>query len=211
MLDNAEDIRSTKAAITSAALTVRSTQATADGLAAQLTTLDVRIGVLSGTGARLVFPVVGPNNFGDTWGAPRSGGRRHEGTDVIAANGTPLVAVEAGVVTRVDWNPLGGWKLWVDGESGTSYYYAHLRAYAPGIAPGGPDFPVAAGQLIGWVGQTGNAQFSVSHLHIEVHPQRGAPINPYPLMRALAAAPPPALPAAAYQPPAPLANGGPVG
>lgn len=125
------------------------------------------------------FPVGGTHDYTDTWGAPRSGGRRHQGTDVFAAEGTPLVAVERGVLARVGTDDLGGTKLWLVGESGTQYYYAHLSAYAEGVAEG---LVVGAGQVIGYVGHTGNARSTPPHLHFEVHPAGGDAIDSYPML-----------------------------
>lgn len=130
-----------------------------------------------------VFPVDGPVQFTDTWGAPRMPGTAqahwHEGTDVFAAAGTPLVAVEAGVVTTVGSVGLGGLRIWLTGQSGTRFYYAHLQSVAPGIEPG---TTVSAGQLVGTVGNTGNAATTPSHLHFEVHPDGGDAVDPYPLL-----------------------------
>jgi murein DD-endopeptidase MepM/ murein hydrolase activator NlpD len=128
-----------------------------------------------------VFPVPPPVKFWDDWGQPRSGGRTHEGNDIIAPWGTPIVAVESGVVARIGQNDLGGSVLWLKGLSGTTYYYAHLGQYAPAMVPG---TPVVAGTVIAFVGQTGNAIFSVPHLHFEVHPNSGSAVDPYPLLRA---------------------------
>ena len=133
------------------------------------------------------FPVDEPFSFVDTFGAPRMTGtafeHRHQGTDIFAPYGTPLRAVERGVVTRVGTDTLGGRKLWLVGSSGTRYYYAHLSGYAPDIAEGRV---VEAGELVGYVGNTGNARTTPPHLHFEAHPGGGAAINPYPLLRASA-------------------------
>jgi murein DD-endopeptidase MepM/ murein hydrolase activator NlpD len=129
------------------------------------------------------FPVAGPTNFIDSFGFPRMTGTEyehwHEGTDVFADAGTPLVACERGVVTRMGSNVLGGITLWLRGESGVSYYYAHLSAFAAGVAPGQV---VEAGTVLGYVGNTGNAATTPSHLHFEVHPNGAEAINPYPLL-----------------------------
>lgn len=128
------------------------------------------------------FPVAGPTDFSDTWHAPRSGGRLHEGTDLFAAEGTPLRSVERGVLTRVGHGALGGTKLWLVGESGTHYYYyAHLSGFAPGVTDG---LVVDAGAVIGYVGHTGNARTTPPHLHFEVHPGGGPAVDAYPLLRA---------------------------
>jgi murein DD-endopeptidase MepM/ murein hydrolase activator NlpD len=129
-----------------------------------------------------VFPVADPHTFSSTFGAPRSGGRSHEGNDIFAPMGTPLLASESGVVANVGVGTLGGTKLWVYGESGTQYYYAHLIAYADGIVEGSR---VEAGDVIGYVGNTGNAITTPPHLHYEIHPNGGDAIDPYPLLHAV--------------------------
>lgn len=129
-----------------------------------------------------VFPVADPHTFSSTFGAPRSGGRSHEGNDIFAPMGTPLLASERGVIGNMGTGTLGGIKLWVYGESGTRYYYAHLIAYADGITDG---TPVEAGQVIGYVGNTGNAISTPPHLHYEIHPEGGDAIDPYPLLHAV--------------------------
>lgn len=127
------------------------------------------------------FPVAGGHDFSDSWHAPRSGGRLHQGTDIFAAEGTPLRAVERGVLARVGTDDLGGTKLWLVGESGTQYYYAHLSAYASGVADGRV---VEAGEVIGYVGHTGNAATTPSHLHFEVHPVGGDAVDAYAMLLA---------------------------
>ena len=127
-----------------------------------------------------VFPVGDPHDFIDSWGYPRAGGRSHEGADIFAKRGTPLYAVEDGVLARVANNRLGGIKLWLVGESGTHYYYAHLQRYALGVADG---VVVEAGDVIGYVGDTGDARGTPPHLHFELHPSGGDPVNPYPLLK----------------------------
>ena len=129
------------------------------------------------------FPVAGPNSFVDTWLAPRSGGRQHQGTDIFADEGVPVAAAERGVLAGVGTDPLGGTKLWLVGESGTHYYYAHLSAYAEGVADG---VLVEAGEVIGYVGHTGNARTTPPHLHFEVHPRGDDAVNGYALLLAAA-------------------------
>ncbi len=105
---------------------------------------------------------------------------RHEGTDIFALSGTPVVAVVDGVVEKVGTAPLGGIKLWLrsPGDNWT-YYYAHLSGYGPGIANGAR---VKKGDVLGFVGNTGNARGTPPHLHFETHVPSGAPINPYPIL-----------------------------
>ena len=124
----------------------------------------------------IVCPVAGPTAYADTWGAPRSGGRRHQGVDMISPAGTTLAAVESGSVT-MKTNNLGGNVVWLTGNSGTRYYYAHLSAWEGGSRS------VSQGEVIGYVGATGNA--GVNHLHFEVHPGGGVAVNPYPYVRAV--------------------------
>lgn len=124
----------------------------------------------------MICPVAGPTRFTDTWGAPRSGGRRHKGVDMFATRGTPLAAVENGVVIRTrSGGGLGGITVTMRGESGHRYYYAHNSANT--VASGQR---VTAGQIIGYVGDTGNAKGTSPHLHFEIHPGGGAAVNPTP-------------------------------
>jgi len=125
----------------------------------------------------LVCPIAGNSWFIDTWGAPRSGGRTHKGVDMIAARGTPLVAMNAGKI-RMNWNALGGRQVYVYAVDGNFYYYAHLSGYAAGLSNGQT---VAKGQLLGYVGATGNATTNV--LHLGMGPSSGVYVNPYPTVR----------------------------
>jgi len=114
--------------------------------------------------------------FGDTWGAPRSGGRRHQGVDMIGSRGTPILAVVDGFA-HPRTNTLGGTTVFLTGADGNKYYYAHLDSYGVlGV--------VTKGTPIGFMGDTGNARDSVVHLHFEIHPGGGAAVNPYPTVRA---------------------------
>jgi peptidoglycan LD-endopeptidase LytH len=122
-----------------------------------------------------VCPVQGPTSFSDTWGAPRSGGRRHQGVDMMAATGTPVVAPVSGTVTHRD-NSIGGLSFHLQGSDGNYYYGTHLSAY-------GNNGSVQAGTVVGYVGATGNA--TTPHLHFEIHiGGRGNAVNPYPTVRA---------------------------
>jgi peptidoglycan LD-endopeptidase LytH len=123
----------------------------------------------------------GAHRFQDTWGAPRSGGRRHKGTDVFASMDAPVYAFTAGVVTQRSYSGLGGLGLYLRGDDGNLYYYAHLNSVTDGGRPGRR---VVAGELIARNGATGNADPWAPHVHFEVHPGGGAPINPYPWLAA---------------------------
>jgi murein DD-endopeptidase MepM/ murein hydrolase activator NlpD len=115
-------------------------------------------------------------SFVDSWGDARSGGRRHEGVDMMAPQGTPVVSPVSGVVTYRG-NSLGGLSFHLDGDDGVYYYGTHLSRY------GSQSGRISAGTVIGYVGQTGNA--STPHLHFEIHPGgQGHPVNPYPAVAA---------------------------
>ncbi len=138
----------------------------------------------------IVFPVVGDNNYSDTFGDPRGAGRTHEGVDIMAAKMTPVVAAASGTV---------GWMHDVQGgnccalqlihDDGYSSWYIHLNndtpgtddgqgwGFAPGITTG---VHVAAGQLIGYVGDSGNAEAAPPHLHFELRDPSGVAFDPYP-------------------------------
>ena len=131
----------------------------------------------------VAFPVAGPTRFSGTFGAPRMTGTRfshaHQGTDIFAPAGTPVVAFEEGVVLRLGTDVLGGTKLWLVGQSGTRYYYAHLASYEPGLEAGQV---VETGQRLALVGNTGNAVATPHHLHFEIHPDGGPAVDPYPVL-----------------------------
>jgi len=116
-----------------------------------------------------VFPVYGTVAFGDTYGAARGdvSGGWHHGDDIFAPLGTPILAVAHGTVFSVGWNKVGGWRLWLRDDSGNEFYYAHLSAYSPFAVNGAI---VDAGDVLGFVGDTGDAQGTPDHLHFEVHP-----------------------------------------
>lgn len=129
----------------------------------------------------LRMPVVGirPRDLDDSWGAPRDGGRRpHRGIDIFAARGTPVVAVASGIISYIGEQPKGGQCLWLTTESGTSFYYAHLDRWAPGIYEG---MEVESGDLLGYVGNTGNALTTPPHLHFGIS-HNDEMVNPYPVL-----------------------------
>lgn len=134
----------------------------------------------------ITFPIAGTYSVPliDSFGFPRMPGTPdahwHEGIDIFAPRGTPLVSTERGVVSRIGNGRLGGLKLWVRGESGADWYYAHLDGFAPELRNGQV---VEAGELLGYVGNTGNAVGTPPHLHMQVHPNGGRPVNPYPLLK----------------------------
>lgn len=115
-------------------------------------------------------PLDGPGTFEDSWGWARSGGRSHQGVDMIAARGVPVVAVRDGAA-QFKTNGLGGRAVWLTADNGDKFYYAHLDDW------NGSSRDVTAGDLIGWVGSTGNA--NGPHLHFETLPG-GSVENPYP-------------------------------
>ena len=121
------------------------------------------------TSGGYVFPVYGPSGYGDTFGAPRGdvSGGWHHGDDIFAPLGAPILAVSSGTVFSVGWNEIGGWRLWLRDSGGNEFYYAHLSAYTS-LAVNGRH--VTAGQVLGFVGNTGDAQGTPFHLHFEVHP-----------------------------------------
>jgi murein DD-endopeptidase MepM/ murein hydrolase activator NlpD len=121
------------------------------------------------TSGGYVFPVYGPSGYGDTFGAPRGDvpGGWHHGDDIFAPLGAPLLAVADGVVFSVGPNRIGGNRLWLQDDAGNQFYYAHLSAYTP-LARNGTH--VHAGDVLGFVGNTGDAAGGPYHLHFEVHP-----------------------------------------
>ncbi len=133
------------------------------------------------------FPIGGTYSVPliDSWGFPRMMGTSdehwHEGIDIFAPLGSELVATESGTITNVGVGRLGGLKFWLTGDSGTKWYYAHLSDFAPGLAVGQR---VQAGDVLGYVGNTGNALGTPYHLHLQMHPDGGDPANPYPILKA---------------------------
>ncbi len=127
----------------------------------------------------VAMPVVGAHIRGvaNTWNAPRVG-HRHQGQDIFARRGTPVLSGTDGVVVRLSQAGIGGNAVSVLGAGGRIYYYAHLLRFAPGIAPGSP---VNLDTLLGYVGNTGNARTTPPHLHFGIYGPNGA-INPLPLL-----------------------------
>jgi hypothetical protein len=121
-------------------------------------------------GGPYVFPVTGEPVWGDSYGAPRRevAGGWHHGDDIVAMLGTPVVAVADGNLDRVGWDRLGGWGLWVRDRAGDEFYYAHLSGYSKLALL---STRVSAGEVIGFVGNTGDAFATIPHLHFEVHPR----------------------------------------
>jgi murein DD-endopeptidase MepM/ murein hydrolase activator NlpD len=120
----------------------------------------------------------GKTSFIDSWGFPRSGGRRHKGVDMFASRGTPIYAVQAGTA-RASTNGLGGRSVHLTSTAGHRYYYAHLDRWAFSGTK-----RVGQGEVVGYVGSSGNAASSSPHLHFEIRPGGGAAVNPYPTVRA---------------------------
>jgi murein DD-endopeptidase MepM/ murein hydrolase activator NlpD len=116
---------------------------------------------------RYVFPVYGPSAYGDSFGAPRADTLWHHGDDIFAPLGAPVLAVTDGVVYSVGWEKIGGNRLWLRDRGGNEFYYAHLSAFSP-LAVNGNE--VRAGTVLGFVGDTGDAEGTPYHLHFEIHP-----------------------------------------
>ena len=127
-----------------------------------------------------ICPVAGPSYFLNTWGAPRSGGRTHKGVDMMGSRGTPLVAVGSGIV-RKSYGSLGGYIVWLYADHGVNYFYAHLDSYPSGLVDGQW---VQRGQVIGYMGDTGNPAPGAYHLHFGIYPGGITAVNPYPTVRA---------------------------
>ena len=142
------------------------------------------------------FPVAGENNYFTRFGDPRSGGRIHEGVDIFAAKMTPLVSAVDGTVQLItfeerDW----GFGVFIRDADGYSYRYLHINNDTPGTDDGlgGSLYafpgtikrgtPVIRGQLVGWVGDSGNAEGTTSHLHFEIRTPSGVAIDPYPSLK----------------------------
>lgn len=133
-------------------------------------------------GVTYTCPVAAVHSFVDTWGAPRSGGRRHQGTDVFAPTASPAYAVADGVIDKVTDADigLGGITLWLRTDRGDRFYYAHNTQNLAAVGQ-----RVKAGEVIATVGQTGNAATTPPHVHFEVHPGGGGAVNPFPFLQAV--------------------------
>ncbi|MGB5169645.1 MAG: M23 family metallopeptidase [Acidimicrobiia bacterium] len=143
-----------------------------------------------------VFPLeTSMVEFSDTWGAGRSGGRRHAGTDIMSPKGSWIVAVDDGIVERLEWNRLSGWNIMIRHAGTWTSHYLHLDNDTTGTddGEGGPEAAFAeglevgsfvkAGEVIGFVGDSGNAEHTGSHTHFELHVD-GRKVNPYPYLAA---------------------------
>jgi murein DD-endopeptidase MepM/ murein hydrolase activator NlpD len=142
------------------------------------------------TASGYVFPIYGQASFGDSFGAPRGAyvGGWHHGEDIFAPLGAPVLAVANGVVYSVGWNKVGGLLFWLQDLAGNEFYYAHLSAFSP-LAVNGAQ--VRAGDVIGFVGNTGDAEHTPYHLHFEIHPVSllyrgydGGAVAPHPYLTA---------------------------
>ncbi len=123
-----------------------------------------------------VFPVAGKHTYSNDFGAPRSQGG-HQGNDIMAERGVPLRAVRDGSIKRLTRTEtgLGGLWIWLEDTDGNDYYYAHMDSVAADLQAG---TTVTAGQVVGTVGNTGDARYGATHLHFEIHPGGGGAVNP---------------------------------
>ncbi len=151
----------------------------------------------------ITFPVSAGASYSDTFGAPRSGGRSHAGQDLVSAKGTPLLAAVSGRITRLrhDLSGLSGNSLTITADDGWSYVYIHLNNDSPGTDDSANRFEyafapgltlnkrVTAGELVGFLGDSGNAEQTVAHLHFEIRQPDGAVINAFASLRAARTAP----------------------
>jgi murein DD-endopeptidase MepM/ murein hydrolase activator NlpD len=135
------------------------------------------VGTVSASGRACILER--PYSYVDSWGAARSGGRSHKGTDIMNPMGNKVHAIVDGVISRQSTSSLGGISLYLQGADGNEYYYAHLSRYASVTGQ-----RVKAGELIAYNGATGNAAWTGPHVHFEVHPGGGTPVNPYPYVKA---------------------------
>lgn len=120
------------------------------------------------TGEGFVFPVYGPAGFTNDYGAARASTGWHHGNDIFAPLGAPVLAPTGGELFLVGWNAVGGHRLWLRDDAGNEFYFAHLSAYTP-LAQNGAR--VEAGDVVGFVGASGDAVGTPPHLHFEIHPR----------------------------------------
>ncbi len=127
------------------------------------------------------FPVGGKHSYSNDWHAPRyiPTFHLHKGTDIIAPRWTPVYACVDGVVKKTEVTKVGGKIIGLLGKDSYYYYYAHLEAFAVGLEPG---FKIKSGQIIGYVGNSGNAQGGPTHLHFGIK-VGGEWVNPYPMLK----------------------------
>jgi murein DD-endopeptidase MepM/ murein hydrolase activator NlpD len=139
------------------------------------------------TAGGYVFPVYGSASYTNTFGAPRANTGWHHGEDIFAPLGAPILAVANGIVYSVGWNDIGGLRLWLQDRAGNEFYYAHLSAFSP-LAVNGAQ--VRAGDVLGFMGNTGDAEATPYHLHFEIHPAAllyegyDGVVAPYPYLNA---------------------------
>lgn len=181
---DADRLRETKARLDGRLATLEVAESEQDDLLAllELQYEAIQAGLLEitggvATGARLC-PVQGPVLFTNDWGQPRSGDRTHKGTDIFSASGAENTAVVAGRITQAA-EDLGGLVVYLHGDDGHVYYYAHLSRFE------GRPRRVAPGEVVGYTGDTGNAIGGTPHTHFEVHEHGTAKVNPYPIVRGL--------------------------
>ncbi len=131
---------------------------------------------------QLPSPVEGvrANRIADTFGAPRGRDRSHAGVDIFARRGTPVRSATHGIIASIRDSGLGGKQVWVLGPGNERYYHAHLDGWAPQLHEGQSVLP---GDLLGYVGTTGNARGTPPHLHYGIYGRDGAR-DPLPLLRA---------------------------
>ena len=127
-----------------------------------------------------MFPVYGDARVADDFGAARQIGA-HQGNDIFAPFGSPVLAVADGRLNRVGTLPISGNRLWLKTERGDSFFYAHMSAFGPEAVSGRE---VKAGTLLGFVGNTGDAEPTPPHLHFEIHPNDKKAIDPHEILLA---------------------------
>ena len=135
------------------------------------------------TGQRYAFPVFGEADVADDFGAARADTGKHQGNDVFAPFGAPVLAVADGTVHRVGTLPISGNRLWLHTEAGDAFFYAHLSAFSPDAQNGRK---VKAGTVLGFTGNTGDAEPTPPHVHFEIHPggEAKSAIDPHAILLA---------------------------